>query len=125
LSLLFRLVPAFDSVRGYGRSEARGDLVTGLTVATVALPQAMAYALVAGLPVEYGLHTAIVSPCVTTSRSGWETRRFRTIDRMARMHDIRSRMPSKLGLTSGVQARVKTHSSSPRRRPTRRGGLAQ
>jgi len=63
-SLLFRLVPALDSLRSYGRREARGDLVAGLTVATVAVPQAMAYALVAGLPVEYGLHTAIVMTAV-------------------------------------------------------------
>ena len=63
-SLLFRLVPALDSLRSYGRHDARGDLVAGLTVATVAVPQAMAYALVAGLPVEYGLHTAIVMTAV-------------------------------------------------------------
>jgi SulP family sulfate permease len=63
-SLLFRLVPAFDSLRSYGAHEARSDLVAGLTVATVAVPQAMAYALVAGLPVEYGLHTAIVMTAV-------------------------------------------------------------
>ena len=63
-SLLFRLVPALDSLRGYGRHDARGDVVAGLTVATVAVPQAMAYALVAGLPVEYGLYTAIVMTAV-------------------------------------------------------------
>jgi SulP family sulfate permease len=63
-SLLYRLVPALDSLRSYGRHEARGDVVAGLTVATVAVPQAMAYALVAGLPVEYGLYTAIVMTAV-------------------------------------------------------------
>ena len=63
-SLLFRLVPALDSLRRYSRHEARGDVVAGITVATVAVPQAMAYALVAGLPVEYGLYTAIVMTAV-------------------------------------------------------------
>ena len=32
----------------------------GLTVATIAVPQAMAYATLAGLPPQYGLYTAIV-----------------------------------------------------------------
>jgi SulP family sulfate permease len=61
---VFRLVPALDSLRGYGLAEARSDLVAGLTVAAVAVPQAMAYAMVAGLPVEYGLYTAIVMTAV-------------------------------------------------------------
>src|SRR5262245_8292460 len=44
----------------YDLGTLRRDLVAGLTVATVAVPQAMAYALIAGLPPEYGLYTAIV-----------------------------------------------------------------
>ncbi len=44
--------------------DARADLVAGLTVAAVAVPQAMAYAMVAGLPAEYGLYTAIVMTAV-------------------------------------------------------------
>jgi SulP family sulfate permease len=39
----------------------RSDLLAGLTVAAVAVPQAMAYALVAGVPPEYGLYTAIIT----------------------------------------------------------------
>ena len=61
---LGRLVPALDSLRGYGWEDARADLVAGLTVAAVAVPQAMAYAMVAGLPPEYGLYTAIVMTAV-------------------------------------------------------------
>src|ERR1700731_1196794 len=38
----------------------RRDLSAGLTVAAIAVPQAMAYALIAGVPPEYGLYTAIV-----------------------------------------------------------------
>ncbi len=59
-----RLVPAFDSLRRYSATDARSDLIAGLTVAAVALPQAMAYAMIAGLPVEYGLYTAIVMTAV-------------------------------------------------------------
>jgi SulP family sulfate permease len=61
---IWRLVPALDSLRSYGASDARADAVAGLTVAAVAVPQAMAYAMVAGLPAEYGLYTAIVMTAV-------------------------------------------------------------
>lgn len=61
---LYRTVPALDSLRRYQVHDLRADLVAGLTVAAVALPQAMAYAMVAGLPVEYGLYTAIVMTAV-------------------------------------------------------------
>jgi SulP family sulfate permease len=46
--------------RRYGWHELRGDTIAGLTVAGVALPQAMAYALIAGIEPRYGLYTAIV-----------------------------------------------------------------
>jgi SulP family sulfate permease len=45
---------------GYGWTPLSHDLVAGLTVAGVAVPQAMAYALIAGIPPQYGLYTAIV-----------------------------------------------------------------
>jgi SulP family sulfate permease len=61
---LYRLVPALDSLRRYAPADARADVVAGLTVAAVAVPQAMAYAMAAGLPAEYGLYTAIVMTAV-------------------------------------------------------------
>lgn len=61
---LLRVVPALDSLRHYRLADARADTVAGLTVAAIAVPQAMAYAMVAGLPVEYGLYTAIVMTAV-------------------------------------------------------------
>ncbi len=64
LSTLYRYIPALDSLRSYRFSHFRADFVAGLTVATVAVPQAMAYALVAGVPPEYGLYTAIVMTAV-------------------------------------------------------------
>jgi SulP family sulfate permease len=57
---LWRFAPALDSLRRYDLADARADVVAGLTVAAVAVPQAMAYAMVAGVPAEYGLYTAIV-----------------------------------------------------------------
>lgn len=57
-------LPIVDSLRGYTARDAGADAVAGLTVAAVAVPQSMAYAAVAGLPVEYGLYTAVVSTAV-------------------------------------------------------------
>jgi SulP family sulfate permease len=57
---LLRALPAFDVLRRYSFAYARADLVAGLTVAAVAVPQAMAYAMIAGLPAELGLYGAIV-----------------------------------------------------------------
>ncbi|MBC7213195.1 MAG: SulP family inorganic anion transporter [Pseudomonas sp.] len=45
--------------RQSGRS-LRQDLLVGLSGAILALPQSIAYALIAGLPAEYGLYAAIV-----------------------------------------------------------------
>jgi SulP family sulfate permease len=47
-------------LRRYRSSRLRPDLIAGLTTAAVVLPQAMAYAAIAGLPVEVGLYTASV-----------------------------------------------------------------
>jgi SulP family sulfate permease len=59
-SRLFKIIPALGSLRGYGWLSLRADVLAGLTVAAVAVPQAMAYALIADLPAEIGLYTAIV-----------------------------------------------------------------
>lgn len=61
---LFRLVPALNSLRKYSTHTFYRDLMAGLTVAAVAVPQAMAYAAIAGLPVKYGLYTAIVMTAI-------------------------------------------------------------
>lgn len=62
--LLYRLVPALDALRTYSLRSLRLDVFAGLTVAAVAVPQAMAYASLAGLPPRYGLYTAIVMTAV-------------------------------------------------------------
>ncbi|MBN1889582.1 MAG: STAS domain-containing protein, partial [Thermoflexales bacterium] len=51
-------------LRAYRRENLGPDLVAGLTVATIALPQAMAYAFIAELPPQVGLYTAIVGSIV-------------------------------------------------------------
>ena len=42
----------------------RRDLLAGLTVAVVLIPQSMAYAMLAGLPPHYGLYAAAVTPAI-------------------------------------------------------------
>lgn len=61
---LYTLVPALDSLRTYTPDTFRRDLFAGVTVAAVAVPQAMAYASIFGMPVQYGLYTAIVMTAV-------------------------------------------------------------
>jgi SulP family sulfate permease len=56
-----RLFPLWRTLREYRRADWRPDLIAGLTVALFAIPQAMAYALVAGFPPSAGLSTAIVA----------------------------------------------------------------
>jgi SulP family sulfate permease len=51
-------------LRTYSFADARADVLAGCSVAAVALPQAMAYAMIAGLPAQYGLYTAIVMTTV-------------------------------------------------------------
>lgn len=43
---------------GYRREWLRWDVIAGLTTAAVVIPKAMAYATIAGLPVQAGLYTA-------------------------------------------------------------------
>ncbi|MEQ8842731.1 MAG: solute carrier family 26 protein [Acidimicrobiales bacterium] len=45
---------------GYDRTDLRSDLAAGLTVGAMLVPQAMAYALLAGLPPEVGLYAATI-----------------------------------------------------------------
>jgi sulfate permease, SulP family len=54
------IVPFVPWLRRYNGHHFKADLFAGLTVAVVALPQSMAYALIAGLPVQYGLYASIV-----------------------------------------------------------------
>ena len=50
----------------------RADAFAGLTGATLALPQGVAFAAIAGLPPEYGFYTAIVTPVVAAlTGSSW------------------------------------------------------
>jgi sulfate permease, SulP family len=57
-------MPSISWLRGYKLRFLKPDLMAGLTVAVMTIPQSMAYALIAGLPVQYGLYASIVPTIV-------------------------------------------------------------
>ncbi|HSO65797.1 MAG TPA: SulP family inorganic anion transporter, partial [Ornithinibacter sp.] len=57
------LTPGIAVLRGYQRGWLRPDLVAGLTVGAMLIPQSMAYAELAGMPPEYGFY-AVLAPLV-------------------------------------------------------------
>ena len=66
-------LPIADWLYSYRKDWFRPDLIAGLTAAAVVIPKAMAYATIAGLPVQVGLYTALVPMAIYavmgTSRS--------------------------------------------------------
>jgi len=54
------LIALRDWLPDYRRDWLRADVVAGLTTAAVVIPKSMAYATVAGLPIQVGLYTAFV-----------------------------------------------------------------
>jgi SulP family sulfate permease len=59
-----RAFPFRKWLQGYNFAILRIDAMAGLTVAVVLIPQAMAYAMLAGLPPIYGLYAAAVTPLI-------------------------------------------------------------
>ena len=55
-----RSLPIADWLSNYQMEWLRPDLIAGLTTAAVVIPMAMAYATIAGLPIQVGLYTAFV-----------------------------------------------------------------
>jgi sulfate permease, SulP family len=62
VSIMNRIFPFIRWFRDYDRSAFKIDLVSGLTVALVLIPQSMAYAQLAGLPAHYGLYASFLPP---------------------------------------------------------------
>ena len=57
---LHHWIPALSWVPNYKKEYLQGDLTAGITTAVMLIPQAMAYALLAGLPPVIGLYASIV-----------------------------------------------------------------
>jgi MFS superfamily sulfate permease-like transporter len=51
-----RWIPILDLLPGYQNAWLRADVVAGLTVWALIVPESMAYAGVARVPVQYGLY---------------------------------------------------------------------
>lgn len=62
--MIYKIFPFLLWFKGYKIGEFRLDLVAGVTVALVLIPQSMAYAQLAGLPAYYGLYAAFLPPMI-------------------------------------------------------------
>ncbi len=60
MNSLSKILPMMEWLPSYRKEWLRFDLVAGLTTAAVIIPQAMAYAAIAGLPLVVGLYTSLV-----------------------------------------------------------------
>ena len=58
--MLKKIIPAFDWLKNYKKTDFRGDLSAGIIVAIMLVPQGMAYAMLAGLPAVVGLYAATI-----------------------------------------------------------------
>src|SRR6476660_7609461 len=54
-------LPILTSLRGYRREWLRYDIMSGLAIAAVGLPSAIAYPALAGLPPSVGLYASILA----------------------------------------------------------------
>jgi SulP family sulfate permease len=63
-TILNKLFPGLAWLQDYQRSIFKQDLISGLVIAFMLIPQGMGYALVAGIPPEYGLYACIFPPIV-------------------------------------------------------------
>ena len=58
MSAVVNTSPARNWMTGYQRAWLPGDMLAGVTTAAVVIPKAMAFATIAGLPIEAGLYVA-------------------------------------------------------------------
>ncbi len=63
-SLLHRFLPFLQWLPLVNRQSLQKDFMAGLTGAVVVLPQGVAFATIAGLPPQYGLYTAMITPII-------------------------------------------------------------
>ncbi|BFM17904.1 sulfate permease [Maricurvus nonylphenolicus] len=62
--MLSKFFPGLLWLKGYSHNTLKSDLFSGLTIAVMLIPQGMGYAVVAGLPPEYGLYACIIPPVI-------------------------------------------------------------
>lgn len=64
MNILLKILPFLSWFKDYDGGKFKIDLLAGITVALVLIPQSMAYAQLAGLPAYYGLYAAFLPPMV-------------------------------------------------------------
>lgn len=62
--MLQKIFPFLTWLPGVNKQTLYADLQAGLTGAVIVLPQGVAFAMIAGLPPEYGLYTAMITPII-------------------------------------------------------------
>src|SRR5665647_100154 len=63
---ILKYIPLVDTIKSYKKEYIKKYLMASLTVAIVAIPQSMAYAIIAGVNPVYGLYTAILSTILSS-----------------------------------------------------------
>lgn len=66
-NMLTKYIPLLETIRTYEKGNLKKDIIAALTVAVIAIPQSMAYAIIAGVNPVYGLYTAIVSTIIASA----------------------------------------------------------
>ncbi|MCK5541371.1 MAG: STAS domain-containing protein [Desulfobacterales bacterium] len=64
--MLTKFFPFLLWFNDYNKEKLSADIIAGITVAMVLIPQSMAYAQLAGLPAYYGLYAAFLPPMVAS-----------------------------------------------------------
>ena len=62
--MIKKIFSNIEWAQGYGATQLKMDILAGLTVALVLIPQSMAYAELAGLPPYYGLYASFLPPMI-------------------------------------------------------------
>ena len=70
--MIHRLFPLLERLKGYTLSDFMHDLKAGINVSLLDFPQSMAYAMIAGLPIQFGVRASalgsIITPFFSSSR---------------------------------------------------------
>ncbi len=64
--MLKKLLPIISWLPEYKSANFWADLQAGLTVGVMLIPQGMAYAMIAGLPIEFGLYASLIPQIIYT-----------------------------------------------------------
>ncbi|NOX32949.1 MAG: SulP family inorganic anion transporter [Deltaproteobacteria bacterium] len=64
--MINKIFPFLLWFKDYNKEQLSADVIAGITVAMVLIPQSMAYAQLAGLPAYYGLYAAFLPPMVAS-----------------------------------------------------------